>query len=154
MKKLLTICFMFILALGATAQTTNEIEFFQSIWGMEKQAMVEAYMEFSETDAAAFWPEYKAYEVSRKELGKERVMILDDYAKNYATLSSEKANELINNTVANNIAYQKLLKKTFKKMSRSVDADTIAKFIQMENYFINMIQMTIMENIPFVIDNN
>ena len=153
MKNLFAISVVLLITMGAKAQTTDDIAFFQSIWGMEKRAIVESYMDLSEADATAFWPEYEAYEVSRKELGQERVMILEDYAKNYATLSAEKAKELINKTVANNIAYQKLLKKTFKKMSKSVDADTVAKFVQLENYFITMIQMTIMENIPFVIDN-
>ena len=78
MKKLFAIGFMFVLALGVKAQTTDDINFFQSIWGMEKRAIVESYMDFSSADAAAFWPEYEAYETARKELGKERVMILSD----------------------------------------------------------------------------
>ena len=150
MKRSLTIVLLLVLALGLKAQSTDDIAFFQSIWGMEKRAIVEAYMEFNAADAAVFWPEYEAYETSRKELGKERVMILEDYAKNYGSLSGEKATELINKAVANNIAIQKLLKKTFKKMSKSVDAVTVAKFIQLENYFMIMIQMTIQESIPFV----
>ena len=150
MKRSLAIGLMLVLALGLKAQTSDYIAFFQSIWGMEKRAIVESYMEFSTADAAAFWPEYEAYEVARKELGNERVMILDDYAKNYGSLSAEKATELIKKAVANNIAIQKLLKKTFKKMSRSIDAVTVAKFIQLENYFLIMIQMSIQESIPFV----
>ena len=35
-------------------------------------------------------------------------------------------------------------------MSKSIDAVTVAKFIQLENYFMVMIQMTIQESIPFV----
>ena len=153
MKRSIIIGVLFMLAIGTKAQTADDIAFFQSIWGMEKRAIVESYMDLSESDATAFWPEYEAYEVSRKELGQERVMILEDYAKNYATLSDEKAHELVNGTVANNMGHQKLLKKTYKKMSKSVGAVKAAKFVQLENYFITMIQMTIMENIPFVIDN-
>ena len=150
MRKLFTIGFMFMLALGVKAQTTDDIAFFQSIWGMEKKAIVESYMDLSEADAAAFWPAYEAYEVARKELGQERVNLLSDYAKNYGSLTGEKATELINGGAKNNIAIQKLMKKTHKKMSKSIDAVTVAKFIQLENYFMVMIQMTIQESIPFV----
>lgn len=150
MKRSLTIGLMLVLALGLQAQTQDDINFFQNLWGMEKRAIVEAYMGFTEVDAAAFWPEYEAYETTRKELGKERVMILSDYAENYGSLSAEKATELINRAAANNIAIQKLLKKTFKKMSKTMDAVTVAKFIQLENYFLIMIQMSIQESIPFV----
>lgn len=152
MKRSIIIGLMMVLALGVKAQTTDDINFFQSIWGMEKRAIVEAYMEFNEAEAAAFWPEYEAYELARKDLGKERVSILKEYAKNYATLSDEKAHELVNGTVANNMGHQKLLKKTFKKMAKSVGAVSAAKFVQLENYFITMIQMTISESIPFVMD--
>lgn len=151
MKNLLSITFILFLSIGVTAQSQNDIEFFQSIWGMEKQAIVESYMENLTTDeATAFWSEYEAYEASRKELGRERVQILMEYAENYGSLNGETAKDLINRAGDNNIAIQKLLKKTFKKMSKSVDAVKVAKFIQLENYFMIMIQMNIQESIPFV----
>lgn len=151
MKKKLAIGILCFLALGVKAQTNDDIAFFQSIWGMEKRAIVEAYMDGLATDAAsAFWTEYDAYEVTRKELGKEKVMIISDYAENYGSLTGEKATDLINRAATNNIAIQKLLKKTFKKMSKSVGAVQAAKFIQLENYFMIAIQMNIQESIPFV----
>jgi hypothetical protein len=142
--------FMLIIALGLKAQTTDEISFYQSIWGMEKQVIVESFMDLSEAQATVFWPEYEAYEVKRKELGKEKVMILSDYAKNYGSLTGENATDIINRAAANNIAIQKLLKKTFKKLSKILDPVTAAKFIQVENYFIVMIQMSIQESLPFI----
>ena len=151
MKNLLSITLILLISISAKAQTQDDIEFFQSIWGMEKRAIVESYMENLTVDeATAFWAEYDAYEESRKELGKERVMILSDYAENYGSLTGDKATELINGAYSNNVAIQKLLKKTFKKMSKSVDAVKVAKFIQLENYFMIIIQMNIQESIPFV----
>lgn len=152
MKKTLAIGILCILALGVKAQTNDEISFYQSIWGMEKQAIVESYMDLSETQATAFWPVYEDYEVDRKELGKEKVDLLSDYAKSYATLDRETATDLIHRGAANNIAMQKLMKKTFNKLAKTMDPVAAAKFIQLENYFITMIQMTIQESIPFIID--
>jgi hypothetical protein len=151
MKNLLSIVFVLLVSFGVRGQTLDDIEFFQSIWGMEKRAMVESYMDnLSVEESAAFWAEYEVYDQARKELGKERVQVLKDYADNYESLSGETATDLINRAAANNIDIQKLLKKTFKKMSKSVDAVKVAKFIQLENYFMLMIQMNIQESIPFV----
>lgn len=150
MKRTLTIGIMLVLALGVKAQTTDEISFYQSIWGMEKQSIVESYMDLSEAQAEAFWPAYDAYEIKRKELGQDKVMLLSDYAKYYDKLSGEVAKDLIHRGTANNIAMQKLLKKTFNKLSKSVDPVTAAKFVQLENYFIVMIQVGIQESIPFI----
>ena len=152
MKQTFAIGILCILALGVKAQTTDEISFYQSIWGMEKQAIVEAYMDLSENQAEVFWPAYEDYEIKRKELGKDKVNLLSDYAKSYATLDGETATDLIHRGAANNIAMQKLMKKTFNKMAKTLDPVTAAKFIQMENYFIVMIQMTIQESMPFIID--
>jgi hypothetical protein len=150
MKRPMTILVMLIIALGVKAQTSDEISFYQSIWGMEKQSIVESYMDLSEANAEAFWPVYKDYEVKRKELGQDKVMILSDYAKNYATLTGETARDLVHRGTGNNIAIQKLLKKTFNKLSKSIDPVTAAKFVQLENYFVTMIQMSIQESIPFI----
>ena len=151
MKNLLSLAFILLVSLSASAQSQDDIEFFQSIWGMEKRAIVESYMDNLSTDeATTFWTEYEAYEVSRKELGQERVKILSEYAENYGSLNGETATDLIKRGAANNIAIQKLLKKTFKKMSKSMDAVKAAKFIQLENYFMIAIQMSIQESIPFV----
>lgn len=151
MKHLLSISFILFAFIGANAQSNDEVEFFQSIWGMEKRAIVEAYMDDLSTDeTTAFWPIYEAYEVSRKDLGKEKVAIMQEYAKNYGSFSGDIAKDLINKNAANSIAIQKLMKKTFKKMSKSLDPVKAAKFIQLENYFTTMIQASILESIPFV----
>ena len=101
-------------------------------------------------EAEAFWIEYDAYEVARKELGQEKVAILNEYAENYGKFHAETAKDLVNKSYANNVAMQKLLKKTFKKLSKSMDPVKAAKFIQLENYFMTAIQMGILESIPFV----
>ena len=150
MKRSITIGVMLVIALGLKAQTMDEISFYQDIWGMEKQAIVESYMDLSEAQAAVFWPAYDAYEIKRKELGQDKVMLLSDYAKYYNKLSGEVAKDIIHRATANNIAMQKLLKKTFNKLSKSLDPVTAAKFVQLENYFIVMIQMGIQETIPFI----
>ena len=141
---------MLLMAFGLMAQTKDEISFYQSIWGMEKQSIVESYMDLSEAQAEVFWPAYEAYETQRKELGKEKVMILGDYAKNYESLTGDQVTDLVNRGAANNIAMQKLLKKTFSKLSKSLDPITAARFVQLENYLIVMIKMSIQESIPFI----
>lgn len=148
MKRNLSIVFFVMLSLVVKAQSQDDIAFFQSIWGMEKRAIVQEYMGI--VPESPFWQEYDGYEFSRKELYRERIEILSEYADNFTSLSDDKATDLINRAAANNIALQKLLKKTFKKVSKTISAVEAAKFIQLENYFLIAIQMNIQENIPFI----
>lgn len=144
-----TLCIL-ISGFSSNAQTSDDINLIQSLWGMEKRAIVEEYMNFSAEEQSPFWAEYDVYETSRKELAKERIAIISEYVENFESLSDEKATELMNKVIANNIALQKLAKKTFKKLSKSISPVKAAQFIQLENYFITTIQMYLQENLPFI----
>jgi hypothetical protein len=150
MKKLVILCLLALLAPGIKAQTSDEISMIQSLWGMEKRAIVEQYMPLVPTEKAAFWAEYDAYEVARKELGKQRILIISEYVENYGSLTNEKATELMNKAIGNNIALQKLSQKTFKNLSKVIPAVKAAQFIQLENYFATVLQMDIQESLPFI----
>lgn len=150
MKKQLTLLLTLLVSIGTFAQSTDEIDFVQSIWGMEKRALVEEYMDLSDQEGTTFWPAYDSYEASRKDLGKDRIAILEQYATDYESLTGEEATDLINRAIANNISIQKLMKKTYKNMSKSIDPLRVAKFVQLENYLLISIQMEIQQNIPFI----
>jgi len=149
-KKVAFTCCILIASLISKAQTSDDITLIQSLWGMEKRAIIEDYMNLSAEEETLFWSEYDIYEASRKELGKERISIINEYVENYGSLSDEKASELMNKVITNNIAIQKLAKKTFKRMSKSISAVKAAQFIQLENYFVTSIQMYLQENLPFI----
>ena len=150
MKNLLSIACILLVTASVHAQTNDELTLIQSIWGMDKKAIIEEFMDLSEQEESVFWTLYEPYEDARKELGSERVSIITDYVESYASLSNEKATELMNAAINNNIAMQKLLKKTFKKMSKELTPLRAGQFIQMENYLMNMILMSIQNELPFV----
>jgi len=150
MKKLLFTASLIFISLVVDAQNTDDISYFQEIWGMEKRAIVEQYMNLPPEVEGIFWGDYEEYEAQRRELGRERIMIISDYVDNFLTLTDDTATKLMNAAIKNNIAYQKLAQKTFKKMSKSITAVKAAQFIQLENYFMITIQMNIQENLPFI----
>jgi hypothetical protein len=151
MKKLVLIFAAFIITLSVKAQNNNDdVAIVQSLWGKEKRAIVTDYMKLSSTEEAGFWQQYDAYETSRKSIGQERIALINDYIKNYGTLTDVKATDLMNKFSANNIAMEKLLMKTFKSMSKVISPVKAAQFIQMEKYFILSIQMSVLDGLPFI----
>jgi hypothetical protein len=150
MKKMIAAIYLMLTSVILCAQSNDDVNLVQSLWGMEKRAIVEEYMDLSPAEETAFWSEYEAYEASRKELGKERIAIISEYVGSFDDLNNEKATDLMSKAIANNIAIQKLAKKTFKKMSKSVSPVKAAQFIQLENYFITSIQMYLQETLPFI----
>lgn len=154
MKKIGMICLA--LAIGGfqlvTAQDTamNEMTIIQEQWGMAKKEVVGAYMELDDAKAAAFWPVYESYAAERKELGKERFAIIEDYASAYDNINDEQAIDLTNRAFKNSIAIEKLQLKYYKKMRKVVSAVEATKFMQLEKYLEAVIQLEMKESIPFI----
>ena len=148
--KIIAISCTLLFSLSTYAQTTDEMSIMQDKWGMEKKEIVGSYMQLSPEEATVFWQKYDTYEVARKELAKNRFQIINEYAENYAELSSDKAKELIQGAIANNMAQQKLIKKTFKSMSKSIPPVQAALFVQIENYLMVVTQMAVQESIFFI----
>ena len=150
MRTILSFAFIFIFSVTLRAQTSDDVTLVQSLWGMEKRAMVEEYMDLSPAEAPGFWSQYDAYEEARKSLGRERIGLINEYVENYGSLTDEKATELIKGAASNNIALQKLLQKTFKNMSKVISPVKAAQFVQLENYLMSMIQLSIQDELPFI----
>ncbi len=144
------------LALGGfhfgIAQDTamNEMAIIQEMWGMEKKEIVVDFMELDETNASAFWSVYDSYVMERKELGQERINIIQDYATAYDNINDEQAKDLTNRSFKNNIATEKLQLKYYKKMCKVVSPVEAAKFMQLEKYLETLVKSEMKETIPFI----
>lgn len=72
--KLFALLIFFTFPLVSNAQQINdEIKLIQSAFGMEKRAMVEQYMALPAE--SGFWTIYETYEVERRKLMKERILL-------------------------------------------------------------------------------
>ena len=127
---------------------TKEIDFYQSIFGMEKKQAITEFLQLGNDDP--FWNMYDEYEKERKELGKKRIEILNNYAANYLTLTDEKASELIEQSISQRKKIDKLIVTYYKKVKKGNGAKVAAQFYQLENYILVAIRMTIMEKVPFI----
>jgi hypothetical protein len=153
MKKLITVLFFaFGILSSANAQSAaEEVDLIQSIYGMEKKEMVKNFIKPDASKSDAFWTIYDQYEVERKENGKKRLKLLQDYANNYGTMSAEMMDETIKNIMTQRNTVNKTIDKYYKKIKKEVGSKEAAQFYQFENYLLSEIRVAIMDNIPFLI---
>ena len=131
MKKILFILSL-AFALNATAQTSvDEINLIQDLYGKSKADVVKEYLSLSDAQAAAFQPIYDKYETERKALSQQKILILEDYGKNYTTLSDAKATELTSKNLKYNQDSEKLLAKTHSKLVKAIGGINAAKFVEL-----------------------
>ncbi|MCM0664547.1 hypothetical protein [Flavobacterium tyrosinilyticum] len=150
MKKIL---FILLLAFGlnASAQgSVDEIKLIQDLYGKSKAEVVKEYLGLTDVQATAFQPIYDKYETERKSLSQHKIQILEEYAKNYATLSDAKATELTSSNLKYNQDSEKLLAKTHSKLVKAIGGINAAKFVQLEQYLQVTIRAEIQNAIPFI----
>jgi hypothetical protein len=145
---LLIALLMYFSTISFSQTNTEEIDFYQSIFGMGKKQAVAEFLQLDENDP--FWNMYDEYEKERKELGKKRIEILNNYATNYLTLTDEKTNEIIKQSISQRKKIDKLIVTYYKKVKKGNGAKVAAQFYQLENYILEAIRMAIMEELPFI----
>src|SRR4051812_6059436 len=97
MKKIVMVTMVVALVcFGFRSYAQEELDKIQKEWGKEKMELVRLGMGLNAADSVKFWPVYSKYEKERQKLGKERILILDDYANHYADLTNPKVDELVN----------------------------------------------------------
>ena len=122
----------------------------QSMYGKSKKELVTAFMTIPEAQKAGFWTLYDKYEDERKAMGRERIAIIEDYAKNYATLDDKMAADLMGRKMKLTESYSKFQKKYFGSISKQIGGVQASKFFQLEDYLENNIRLMIQESIPFI----
>lgn len=128
----------------------DEIAVVQGIWGMEKRAIVNEFMKFTDAESAAFTPVYDAYVAAQQKLGAERIQIISEYANNYVGLTNEKADDLVKRMMANNKQLDQLQITYYPKFKKAITPLRAAQFFQLDSYLSTMVKAEIQNNLPMI----
>ena len=150
MKKLFSIAIILIASITMSfAQVQQEeIDYYQSIFGMEKKIVVANFLELEETDA--FWAIYDEYEKARKALGQKKLELIVNYAEHYDDLTDEKTDELMKENISLRKKTNELVTKYYKKVKKVSGSKTAAQFYQIEHYFITAVQAELYTDVPLI----
>jgi len=150
-KFYLLFALLLAIAIGQTlnAQTNkDEIDYMQSIFGMEKKAAIAEFLNIGSD--AFFWTLYDAYETERKELGKKRLDLLEKYANNYVDMPDVITDQLISDIQTQRKSLDKLIDTYYKKMKKESGSKVAAQFYQFENYILARIRLEVLDSVPFI----
>ena len=150
MKKVILLVSALILAAGIKAQSNKEeIDLMQSVYGMEKKAMVEEFVKVDPAQKAAFWQLYDEYETARKDLGKRRIELLEQYADSYDRLTNETADAWTKEVLDLSKKTDALLVTYYNKIKKVTNPIVALQFYQIEGYILSGIRLKILGEIPF-----
>jgi hypothetical protein len=149
MKKF-TLLFIAIFAFAFVNAQSNkeEIELVQSVYGMEKKAIVEEFVQVDPAQKDAFWSLYDEYETKRKELGKVRIALLEQYANTYKNLNNEQADDITKKLISLSAKTDDLIVSYVKKIKKVTNPIVALQFYQVEGYILSGIRVSILEELP------
>ena len=151
MKETLIITLLAAVSCHAFAQANKEeVKVLQAVFGMEKKAVAEAFIQLDGDAKNGFWKAYDEYEIQRINLGQRRLSLLDKYTSNYATLDEKTTEEIINDMIRLQGDTDKLIVTYYKKIKKAAGVKAAAQFYQLEGYVLSKIRTEIMENIPAI----
>lgn len=149
-KHILIIAAAFLTSFAYTQSYNEEMDLMQAAFGMAKKDIVSAFVQPSASQSDAFWTVYDQYEAARKELGKERIALLEQYAKQWENLTSEQADDWTKKALTLQKKTDKLIATYYKKVKAASDGIVATQFYQVESYILTGIRIELLDGIPFV----
>jgi hypothetical protein len=116
----------------------------------ERKDIINAIMQFNDSDATKFWPIFQEYDAELTTIGDGRMKLIVDYARNYENLTNEQADALMSKAFELEAQRAILKKKYFDKMKAQLSATQAAKFFLVENQIQHIIDLQISASLPVV----
>lgn len=114
----------------------------------ERATIITAAMNFSDKDAAAFWPIYRKYEHERSTLDDRRVAVIKEYSVKYSNLTDADAKAMAERMFDCDSRLAELKKTYFKQFNKVLPALTVTKFFQLEHRIDLVMDMKVEASLP------
>lgn len=116
----------------------------------KREQIIKEGMQLDDKQSAAFWPVYREYAAAQKQLGDQKLAIIQDYAKDFMTMNDAKANELAQRVIVLDDQRLALRKKYFEAMKKVLPAVLVVRFFQLDNQIQMLIDLQIASNLPII----
>ena len=156
MKKRLTamivlcVLFLFIIPVCAQDKPADTNQFVMQKLQADKKLFVAENMQLSEAEAKVFWPVYDSYQKDMDKIMERTKNLIDNYAKNYETMTNVTAKRLTDEMLAIENDRLKLRKSYLLTFRTVLSATKVARFYQLENKSFAVMNYRAAEVIPLV----
>jgi len=114
----------------------------------QKSEIMGAVLALSANDASKFWPIYNEYDAQLTKLNDERIENIKEYARNYFELTDDKADELVQKALAYQKQRSELFAKTYERVKQAIGGVGAARFAQIEQQLLLIIDLQIASSLP------
>ena len=116
----------------------------------EKVAILTEVMQFTPAEDAAFWPIYREYDAELSKVNDERVTLIAEYSDNYTQVTDALADKLALKALELEGRRTGVKEKYYGRLKSALSAKTAARFLQVENQLLMVIDLQIAAALPIV----
>ena len=128
----------------------DSLRYAESIWSMEKKAMILKKMDLTEAEKSAFWPVYESYANAIQYLDMEYIRLLNLQDEN---LSDKKSASLTEHMLMNELLLAKTRKQYFRKFRKALNAAQASKFMQLDGDFRTTLRIQMQKESPALVSS-
>lgn len=132
---------------GPAADATN-LEILRDTIRANKKGLVAASLTLTDAEDDAFWPLYDKYEAELKTVNDRLIAVIEDYKKNYKTLTDAQAQKLSEEYLAVEEDRAKIRRAYFADFTKALPGKKAARFYQIENKMNAVIRYDLASEIP------
>jgi hypothetical protein len=116
----------------------------------QREQIIKEGMQLDEKQSAAFWPVYKEYAAAQKQLGDQKLAIIQDYANDFLTMNDARANELAQRIMMLDDQRLALRRKYYEALKKVLPTVLVVRFFQLDSQIQMLIDLQIASNLPII----
>ena len=153
MKRILVLSFTITLVgFQVMAQRVDDsLRYAESVWAMQKKAMILDEMNLTEAEKSSFWPVYESYSNAIQYLDMEYIRLLNLSVDK--ELSEKKSASLTEHLLMNELSLAKTRKQYFKKFKKALSPVQAGRFMQLDSNFRTMIRLEAQKDAPALVSS-
>jgi hypothetical protein len=151
-ESILSLVVALCLAWPAAAGEADEAELEALVTTIQanKKAFVAVNLELEDAEAKAFWPVYDRYEGELSSVRDRLIKLIEDYTENFATMSDEKASQIVEDFLAIERERAEVREKYLEPFSEALPGRKVVRFYQIENKIQAVFRYELARNIPVI----
>ena len=127
-----------------------QIALVREVANAQRTAIVADNVSFTAAESEAFWPLYREYRGEFQKIGDGTLALIKDFAKNYSSMSDEKATELTDETLKLEQKRVQLQMSYAKKFRKVVQPAKVFRVFQLENRINAVNKLKLAAEIPLM----
>jgi hypothetical protein len=131
-------------------EPADNMEILKEAVKANKKLVITTNMKLTTTEAGKFWTVYDEYQKQLEKLNQQRIALIENYAKNYETMTDELALELLDTHMsieAQRLSLQSVFVPKFKKVLPPIK---VVRYFQCENKIAAIVNLELAGQIPLI----